>query len=129
MRHKETERYKENETMKTKERVMQSFKDVLDRPEDFKNCRACDFIADDGHKEKRVYLAETCGLDWPENKGCHVNLSLYYDTHYAMTIGFATHKDAWEYVESKGEIDRRIIHKWPAQNGWKLVLKSECQSL
>lgn len=86
----------------------------------------CDFEADDGQKTKRVFFADTMGLDWPEHKGCHVNLSLYYETHKAMTIMFATHADAWAYVDSKGKKDNRIIKKTALTGGgWSLKLKNE----
>lgn len=106
--------------MTTKERV-------LSNP-GFKNCnpkhnRFCNFLANDGEKRKRVYFASVIGLDWPENRGCHQSLQLYYDTHYAMDIPFATEKDAWDYVESKGKIDNRIIKKEVVPGGWKLTLK------
>lgn len=114
----------ENNT--TKKRVWESFKDVIAQPEIYTSCKPCDFYADDGKRKKRVYLAEVCGLDWTaEHRNTHVNLSLYYDTHYAMTIGFATKKDAWEYVESKGKIDRRIESKQSRGGGWALALKGE----
>lgn len=85
----------------------------------------CDFIANDGNKEKRVFYASTIGLDWPENSHCHVSLQLYYETHMAMDIQFSTHKDAWDYVTSEGKIDRRIIEKeaLSGSHGWKLTLK------
>ena len=94
----------------------------------FKNCnpennRFCEFLADDGEKRKWVYFASVLGLDWPENRHCHTVLQLYYDTHYAMDIPFATKKDAWDYVDSKGKIDKRIINKESSSQGWQLTLK------
>ena len=106
--------------MRAKQRIM--------KDKGFKGCnpqnnRFCDFLANDGTKQKRVYFASVLGLDWPENPACHVGLQLYYDTHLAMDIGFATRKDAWEYVESKGQIDKRIIKKVQKESEWLLTLK------
>jgi hypothetical protein len=77
------------------------------------NVKKCDFFARDGFtlEKKRVYLAETHGLDTKENPGCHVNLSLYYETHRAITVPFASHADAWEYVKSEGKIDKSIYKR------------------
>lgn len=83
----------------------------------------CNFIADDTYKEQRVYFAESMGLNHSESKVCHVNLSLYYETHMAMTIPFASHNDAKEFVLSQGKIDKRIIKKTSNSKGWKLELK------
>lgn len=105
-------------------KIRECYKKVLNDPA-YTNVKACNFLANDGFIRKRVYLADVMGLDHTEHLNCHVNLSLYYDTHLAMTISFATKADAWKYVESKGKIDRRIIKKTMVPNGWKLTLKKE----
>lgn len=86
----------------------------------------CDFIATDNDGFTRhVFYASIMGLDWPENTHCHVSIQLYYETHRAMDIPFATKKDAWEFVHSQGKIDHRIIKKeaLSGNKGWKLTLK------
>lgn len=109
--------------MKTKNKVWEHYKEILNDT-DYKNVKACDFFANVEGKNKRVYMAEVMGLDHTDHPNCHVNVSLYYDTHLALTISFATKHDAWEYVNSRGKIDRRIIKKEFAKNGWKLELKA-----
>lgn len=81
--------------------------------EERENVKKCDFIARDGFCSirKRVYLAETHGLDTAQHPGCHVNLTLYYDTHLAITVPFASKADAWKYVDTQGVIDRRIYKR------------------
>lgn len=76
--------------------------------------------------KRRVFMADVSGLDWPEHSHCHVLLDLYYETHKAMSIPFATKKDAWKYVDSQGDIDHRIISKTAlfGNKGWKLGLKA-----
>lgn len=86
----------------------------------------CDFIATDNDGFTRhIFYASVMGLDWPENSHCHVLMQLYYETHRAMDIPFATKKDAWEFVHSQGKIDHRIIKKeaLSGNKGWKLTLK------
>ncbi len=113
--------------MRMKDIVHNHYKRILADPE-YKNVKECNFLANDGDNRKWVYLADVMGLDWPEYSHCHVNLSLYYETHKALTIPFATHKDAWYYVESKGKIDHRITKKDTAYDGgWKLTLKEEVE--
>jgi hypothetical protein len=107
-----------------KDKVHNHYKDILNDP-DFINVKKCDFLANDGDAKRWVYMAEVMGLDHNEHPNCHVNLSLYYDTHLAMTVPFANKKHAWAYVESKGKYDARIIHKQMVLNGWRLTLKQK----
>lgn len=109
--------------MRMKDKVHDHYKSILNDV-DYKNVLACNFLANNGLIRKRVYLADVMGLDWTEHKNCHVVLSLYYDTHLAMSIPFATKQHAWDYVKSKGKNDKRIIEKHAVQNGWSLKLKN-----
>lgn len=109
---------------KNKKRILQDtgMKSVLEANKN----EYCDFNAvdNDGFK-RRVFYASTLGLDWPENSHCHVGLQLYYETHRAMDIPFATHKDAWDYVHSQGKIDNRIIEKKAHPHcGWLIKTKN-----
>lgn len=90
-----------------------------------------DFEAKHLGEKRRVYMADVTGLDHTTHPGCHVNLDLYYETHKAMMIPFATAADAWAYVDSQGKEDNRIVHKEAKKigYGWNLKLKNELAAL
>jgi len=87
--------------MTNKQKILNKYKDAPD-------VKFCHFLANDGNKRKYVYMYDMSGIEGDLKKG-HINLDLYYKTHRAMTISFLTRKDALDYVESKGKIDKRLV--------------------
>lgn len=57
---------------------------------------------DFSYKGKLIKYVDTMGLNSPDNKGCHINLSLYYEQYMAKNKMFSTVLEAYKWVKTKG---------------------------